>query len=113
MNSKQLYKNKLTLLARQEAILNAATAAKRNLTKAEDEQFDQMSAEIVMIDRQLSVAAQQEEINRPVSEVVIPGMLLNARIGDRELSADVQNLVNFLGSRGRSSTASTRRWAAA
>lgn len=78
MNTQELNKRKRDLLASQEATLNSAQEAKRKLTDAENNSFNDATAEIADIDQTLqhmeAIAKGKASLTQATSQIVIPSV---------------------------------------
>lgn len=102
----ELNKQKQTLLDRQEAILNSAQEAKRQLTEAENIEFTNHENEIkalnTSIQRQEAIAAERAKIAKPTSQVVIPEKGKRGLPGPVKLSEEhFEAFARYMGSAGR------------
>lgn len=76
MNTKDLNKRKNELIDQQEAVLNAASEAKRQLTETEEANFKAQTAEIdsinTMIARYDAINKNRAEVGQPTSQIEAP-----------------------------------------
>jgi len=88
---KNLNKQKVELLNAQEAILNSAESAKRQLTAAEDEEFKKHENAIkdisLQIDRHTAIATERAKLAMATSQPVVPGQA-KPKFGSVKLSEE-------------------------